>query len=214
MTIQYIPRTRTFNDEKFRVNFKIGQAGLTSEVRQLREPYMGEKSADSFDEYSVIFLAEYDGIPIITYRFILAERGAVECEEFYDPSLFKNRRIACSSSRLYSCKQQKPRSGAARSLLQYAMHIALDMGLRLDIANCHTKMVRYYMRRFGYIADLDHPFSHPTLNTPSFPMFIRFHVREGSPFNELFDAYSLTFNPSSECNGSDKLAKKSSSCSS
>ena len=140
--IEYLPRTRSFNDPDFVVRHEAGLSELEDGVAEIRKPYFeGSEAVDEFDEYSVVFLARWYGRPLITARFVLAGRGPIECERYYDPRLFRRRERVCSSSRLYSVSPRKLPGGAVLALMRYVMHVGLDLGLRLDVANCRPRLV-------------------------------------------------------------------------
>ncbi|MEM7445105.1 MAG: hypothetical protein AAF414_17420 [Pseudomonadota bacterium] len=141
------------------------------EVAQVRAWYP-DAPADAYDPDSYHLIGLLDGEPLVAIRATYSADREIENVDFYAAEVLA--RVAphySSGGRYFAMPNISVPADVRAAFRARYIELVLQLGSLLDVSNCHARGVRYY-ERMGWIVDDRAAFTHPTMNTPSFPMYI------------------------------------------
>lgn len=178
-----------YQDGTYTVTWVNAAAAGFSEVLRIRKTSAGSAKTVCVDEYDLFadhYLLADQSQTLATMRVNQAQRGPLDCENYY-PDSFLQKWRACigSASRLMRDQSIHACSSAIVLFIKEVWRHQYDNGMSVDIINCHEPMEPFYLR-LGYRRVANSHFVHPRISTPSFVMMLVADHRAKTPLREAF----------------------------
>lgn len=158
---------------------------LFSEVIRLRQEGGYVDLVDRYDMTAHHFAYRVAGQVIAVLRVNFAIGGVLDCAAYYPDVLVNGHlsRSVGSASRLVKRTASRLGRGVIRHLIMAVWRYGAELGIRCDIVNCTSRLIRYY-ERLGYRRVVDSAFVHPRRGTDSSVMIHVIHPLWKSSIND------------------------------